>query len=398
MVDIEVSKIDWIHSDMLKNTSILILLLFAAVRPFVGQVSDEIPFRAHELDLGRNETSAFADLNGDGVMDIIAGENWYEGPVWKKHKFRSFGFFKNYIDNFSDLPIDVDSDGAMDVVSVAWHGKRVAWFKNPGKGLGEWSEHLIDRGANVEFAFLVDINNDGVRRELLPQFAGPESTTAWFEIKGRGVNTRWVRHEISSKSWGHGIGVGDVNGDGRVDVLTPKGWFESPDDLNSKPWVHHADFDLGDTGFLHVYDVDEDGLNDIISTMAHDYGVYWLRQSKSSTGNREWNKELIDDAWSQAHASALVDLTGDGRPELLTGKRFFAHNGHDPGGREPLGVYWYEYFLDGERVVWARHIAFFGGRIGTGMQIPVLDVDRDGDLDFAVAGKSGVFLIENRTR
>ena len=91
-------------------------------------------------------------------------------------------------------------------------------------------------------------------------------------------------------------------------------------------------------------------------------------------------------------------MTGDGRPELLTGKRFFAHNGHDPGGREPLGVYWYEYFLDGARVVWVRHIAFFGGRIGTGMQIPVLDVDRDGDLDFAVAGKSGVFLIENRTR
>ena len=364
----------------------------------VSQVSNEIPFQSHVLDSGRNETSAFADLNGDGILDIIAGENWFEGPKWKKHRFRSLGFRNNYIDNFSDLPIDVDSDGAIDVISVAWYAKRMAWFKNPGNGLGKWSEHSIDRGANVEFAFLVDLNNDGEQRELLPQFAGADSKTAWFEVKGRGADVKWVQHQVSPQSWGHGIGAGDVNGDGRNDILTPKGWFEASSNPRGGHWVHHADFDLGSTGFLYVHDIDEDGLNDIIATMAHDYGIFWLRQSRLPGGKREWNKQLIDDAWSQAHASSFVDLTGNGRPELLTGKRLFAHNGHDPGGREPLGLYWYEYFQEDSRIVWARHTLFYGGNIGAGMQMPVLDFDRDGDLDFAVAGKSGAFLIENRSR
>ena len=382
----------------MKTTSALVLLLIIACKPSSSQVSDEIPFQEHVLDLGRNETSAFADLNGDRTLDIISGENWFEGPKWKKHRFRSLGFRNNYIDNFSDLPIDVDSDGAIDVISVAWYAKRMAWFKNPGNGLGEWSEHSIDSGANVEFAFLVDLNNDGEQRELLPQFAGPGSKTTWFEVKGRGADVKWVRHQVSPQSWGHGIGAGDVNGDGRNDILTPKGWLEAPSDSRGGHWVLHKDFDLGSTGFLHVHDVDGDSLNDIVVTMAHDYGIFWLRQSRSPDGKREWSKQLIDDAWSQAHASSFVDLTGNGRPELLTGKRLFAHNGHDPGGREPLGLYWYEYFHEGGRIVWARHTVFYGGNIGAGMQMPVLDFDRDGDLDFVVAGKSGVFLIENRSR
>ena len=131
-------------------------------------MSDEILFRKHPLDLGRNETCAFADLNRDGHTDIIAGESWYEGPKWTKHRLRSFNFFRNYIDNFSDLPIDVNGDGATGIVSVSWGSRRIAWFENPGQGIGGWKEHLIDQGANVEFAFRVDMDNDGKARELLP--------------------------------------------------------------------------------------------------------------------------------------------------------------------------------------------------------------------------------------
>ena len=382
----------------MRRDAILLLLFLTGEIASPGQVSDEIPFRTRTLDLGRNETCAFTDINGDGNVDIVAGENWFEGPGWRKRRFRSFGFFNNYIDNFSDLPLDVNSDGAIDVISVAWAAKRVAWYENPGKGIGEWVEHPVDRGANVEFAFLVDLDNDGEARELLPQFAGDGSDTAWFELRGGGSAVEWARHRVSPESWGHGIGAGDVNGDGRADILTPKGWFEAPDDPRSGDWLRHADFDLGSTGFLHVHDVDDDGLNDIIVPMAHDYGLYWLRQSRSADGQRAWSKLLIDDSWSQAHASTLVDLTGDGTPELLTGKRFFAHNGHDPGGREPLGLYWYEYFRQDDQWIWARHVISLGGRVGTGMQVPVFDFDGDGDLDFAVAGKGGVFLIENQSR
>ena len=108
---------------------------------------------------------------------------------------------------------------------------------------------------------------------------------------------------------------------------------------------------------------------------------------------------MIDESWSQAHALTLVDLNGDGQVDILTGKRYMAHNGHDPGEREPLGIYWYEHRKDpsGNGIIWVRHIIDYSTRTGAGMQIPVSDIDRDGDLDFAVAGKSGLFLFQNLT-
>jgi hypothetical protein len=113
-----------------------------------------------------------------------------------------------------------------------------------------------------------------------------------------------------------------------------------------------------------------------------------------------WTKHIIDESWSQAHAMTMTDLNGDGRKDFVTGKRYMAHNGRDPGEREPLGVYWYEYLKsdDGKKVEWVKHVIDYGSRTGGGMQIPVVDIDGDGDLDFAVAGKSGLFLFENLTK
>jgi hypothetical protein len=359
--------------------------------------SEEIPFQLHTLDLGRNEACAVADLNGDGRLDVISGENWYEAPQWKKHRFRSILFWNNYIDDFSDLPIDVNGDGRLDIVSVGWGSRSIAWFENPGSG-DVWKEHPIDSGQPVEFAFLVDLDNDGRKDELLPQFGGKESVTAWYEIEGKGAAAKWVKHTVSERAYGHGIGAGDLNGDGRADILTPQGWLEAPVNPRHTPWEFHPEFKSDDSlGFLYVYDVNQDGRNDIVTSAAHGYGVFWLEQTRKPDGGRSWEKRLIDDAWSQAHAMTMADLTGDGRPELITGKRLYAHNGHDPGGREPLGLYWYEQVEAGGKTEWVRHIIHYGGRVGGGMQIPVVDLDADGDLDIVVAGKGGLFLFENRT-
>lgn len=351
----------------------------------------EVPFEKRTIDLGASETCAFADVNGDGKLDIVSGEYWYEAPRWTPRKFRDLPFVNNYVDDFSDLPFDVDGDGHVDVVSCSWFGRNLTWWKNPGRGQGAWTGQTIDKGFSIEFAFLVDLDNDGKAREVLPQFGNPKAPLAWYEFRGGA----WRKHVISPTSYGHGIGAGDVNGDGRTDVLTPKGWFEAPPDPRSGEWIWHPDFDLGATGFIHVLDVNGDGRNDLVTSLAHDYGIFWMERGAGNT----WTKRVIDDSWSQPHALVLADVNGDGQKDLLTGKRYMAHNGKDPGEREPLGLYWYEYRKEPDgKIAWVRHLIDYGTRAGGGMQIAAADLDGDGALDFAAGGKAGLFLFENLSK
>ena len=137
-----------------------------------------------------------------------------------------------------------------------------------------------------------------------------------------------------------------------------------------------------------------DGRVDLVTSAAHDYGIFLMEQQ----ANREWKKHIIDDTWSQAHAMTMVDLNRDGKPDFLTGKRYMAYD-HDPGAREPLGIYWYE-FLPNEdgSVSWVKHVVDYSTRTGAVMQIGVVDLDGDGLLDFIAPGKSGLFLFHQLTR
>ncbi|MBM3736915.1 MAG: VCBS repeat-containing protein [Acidobacteria bacterium] len=355
-----------------------------------------IPVSRHDIDLGPSETAALADINGDGRVDIVSGENWFEAPVWRRHAFRELNYVAaaDLIDDFSDLALDINGDGHIDIVSALGNERVMAWFENPGVKGSPWQKHVFeDGGYGIEFAFLVDLDNDGRSREVLPMLGWrPKVPVAWYEVSKGGMK----RHTVAKKTHDHGIGCGDVNGDGRNDILTPRGWYEAPADPRAGEWKWHPEFDLGSTGFLHVVDIDADGRNDILYSKAHDYGIFWLEQG----GSGQWTRRLIDDTWAGAHATTLVDLNGDGRKDLLTGKRYLPHNGKDPGEREPLGIYWYEYrkAADGKSIEWIRHIVEYSTRAGGGMQIPVADLDGDGDLDFVVAGKTGLFLFENKTR
>jgi len=394
-------------------------ILAAASRP------PDIMFRVRMIDPGASETTAIADINKDGLPDIVSGDSWYEAPTWKKHPIREINFTSNYVDNFSDLIVDVDGDGYPDVVQFSYFAEDIVWLKNPGKNVAspsvkEWAKTEFDTGGRTEFALLVDLNNDGKALELLPEFDRATVPLAWFELKDH----KWVKHIVSPQSYGHGIGAGDINGDGRNDILTPKGWFEAPPDPANGEWKFHAtDWETPpgapsaaagtppvrtQFGFMYALDLNGDGRMDVLTTNAHDYGIYWFEQLAAEPGKEpQWIRHTIDSTWSQSHSSALVDLNGDGQPDLVTGKRYMAHNGTDPGEREPLGLYWYEYRKvppagrganANGGVEWIRHIVDYGGRMGAGLQVRVVDIDGDGDLDIVAGGKSGLFIAENLTK
>ena len=373
----------------------IILVLFAAAPPTPPTSPPRDPPEIHpdyeHVVISKDsefEACGVADFDRDGDLDIVCGDAWYESPSWTR---RSIGLIRSvggYRVDFADVPMDVDGDGWIDVVSCSWHDRGVFWRRNPGETGGEWKMQVVDRPGNMETAIGADVDGDG-RLDFLPNTV---NTTVWYSLR----NGRLVPHVIAADQGGHGVGVGDVDGDGRSDILGPNGWFEAPDNPREGEWKFHDDWSLGGAGIsIIVHDFDTDGLADVFWGMGHDYGLFWLKQGRDDAGNRTWTRSLVDESWSQAHGLVLVDLDRDGTPEVVTGKRRHAHNGKDPGGEDELLVcsYRFDPVAGGfEKTMLAR-----GGDVGAGHYPVVVDLDLDGDLDIVLPGKSGLHLLQNRT-
>jgi hypothetical protein len=348
-------------------------------------------FKLHTINGdSRFEAAGIADMNNDGKLDIFSGGLWYEAPSWKEHFVREVKFEGDYYYDFANVPIDVDADGWVDIVSVAWHNKKVFWVRNPAGTDRGFEVFDVDTPGNMETALAVDINSDG-KDDILPNIM---TSAAWYEYmpdSSADNGVKWIKHDLPQQAAGHGIGAGDINSDGRCDVVTPNGWLEQTPEGG---WTWRQEFGLGSTSIpILVHDVDGDSDSDIVWGMGHDYGIFWLQQSKDESGNRKWQKHKIDDSWSQPHFMLFADLDNDGKDELITGKRVHAHNGHDPGGNEPPCVYYYSF--DSSSREYKRHVLHENGKVGFGINTQVKDIDGDGDIDIVAPGKTGLYLLEN---
>jgi hypothetical protein len=363
----------------------------------------EVKFSKRCLMISPNEGCAVADVDRDGKPDIIAGTHWFAGPDFVPRPLREIPEFgSDFLANNGDHPYDVDGDGWVDVISGGWGESEICWYQNPGKvGLAKglkWKRHLLKntRAENEAFA-LHDFDGDGTPELLVACWVKEDPLVVWKLAKTDEGQPTIRRIVLGQQGGGHGYAFGDINGDGREDVLCEVGWYERPaGNVLAQPWKLHVE-----TALPHpscpcvVVDVDGDGRNDILWGKAHDFGLYWWQQGQPKPdGTTTWTEHLIDDSWSQAHCLVWADLDGDGQGELITGKRVRGHAGSDPGGRQPECLYYYSW--DKSAAKFDRHvISPPGGGVGTGMQICVADLSADGRPDIAVSGKTGTWVLLN---
>jgi len=349
------------------------------------------------------------DLNRDGKADIVAGPFWYAGPDFKiKTEFypaKEFPAEPSPTDSMFSYVHDFNADGWPDILVLGRvHLHEAFWYENPQGRPGNWKKRFAFHRVQGESPPFLDVDGDG----------RPELVAHWLNRWGL-IQPNWAE---PAKEWDfkaitavgtfhhfyHGTGVGDVNSDGRLDLLLNEGWYEQPAD-KSAVWIRH-EFKFGDKGGaqMFAYDVDGDGDNDILTALdAHGWGLAWFEHVRED-GGITFQKHVImgsrDEeanygaAFSQPHALALADVDGDGLKDIVTGKRRWAHG--PKGDIEPMAdpvLYWFQLVREKGKVRYVPHL--IDKESGVGCQVTTVDVNGDGRPDILTVSKLGAFVFLN---
>ncbi len=414
--------------------------LAAALAPATGAApkaeDTKITWKKTVLDTKfRSEGVAVADVNKDGKIDVLNGEYWYEAPDWTPHELQPYKDHGTGLSNYSRVfacwAEDINGDGWQDLIVIDFPGAPCYWMENPkGKATGDdgkplhWKKHVIWHSACNETPLYTDLVEKGKRVLVMGwQPKGKEGKDnvgqmAYFTPDPKDPTAVWVMHPISEPSvapeekdgkpvpntgkevpgtrkFSHGLGVGDINGDKRADVICTGGWWEQPEKADGKTaWKFHP-ADLGPAcADMHTFDMDGDGKADVISSSAHQFGIWWYKQRPAnSSGNPAFQKmDLFPKVVSETHAAHFKDIDGDGRPDLITGKRWWSHGRAEPGSDGPAAIYWFKNTKGADGLTQFTKMTIDEDS-GIGTQFEVADINGDGLLDVISSNKKGVRVI-----